>query len=379
MKLMCRIAGRWGLSIAVAAAVVLWGAVVAGASESGLSLSIYTDQNHPGFEYTLGEPIELIMVLKNVSGWELNTKKGFSEVELRRSLLVTGPEGKTYAFTEETGTVDPPPAVFIGELTTEPAETLPVGWVRSLTIDDIRELFPFMKTTPGRYLIEAKQGFLRYAWALQTEGLGAMGVINDAGNWNGLVESNKIEVKISPGEGGNIKVRVVESTDGTESPLPQIPVRLFAQADVPSGSPLSDTWKNVEPVLMGTTGFDGWTVWGAGNACIPEAGYTVVACYSNAYEGADIASGDSGWAPGCTGSLETVISFGEDEPPPTMPGDLDGDGDVDRDDLMIILAARNTPAEGPDDPRDLDGDGRITVLDARKLVLMCTRPGCATE
>ncbi len=28
---------------------------------------------------------------------------------------------------------------------------------------------------------------------------------------------------------------------------------------------------------------------------------------------------------------------------------------------------------------DLDGDGRITGLDARKIVLLCTRPRCATE
>ncbi len=62
-----------------------------------------------------------------------------------------------------------------------------------------------------------------------------------------------------------------------------------------------------------------------------------------------------------------------------MPGDLDGDGDVDRDDLDIILAALNEPATGPDDPRDLDGDGMITVRDARKLVLLCTRPRCAVE
>jgi len=54
-------------------------------------------------------------------------------------------------------------------------------------------------------------------------------------------------------------------------------------------------------------------------------------------------------------------------------------GDVDRDDLNIILAARNTPASGPDDPRDLDGDGMITALDARKLVTLCTRPRCACE
>ncbi|MFT5758966.1 MAG: hypothetical protein ACI9LM_003715, partial [Alteromonadaceae bacterium] len=29
--------------------------------------------------------------------------------------------------------------------------------------------------------------------------------------------------------------------------------------------------------------------------------------------------------------------------------------------------------------KDLDGDGTITVLDARKLVSLCTRMRCATE
>ncbi len=28
---------------------------------------------------------------------------------------------------------------------------------------------------------------------------------------------------------------------------------------------------------------------------------------------------------------------------------------------------------------DLDGDGMVTVLDSRKLVLLCTRPRCATN
>lgn len=60
-------------------------------------------------------------------------------------------------------------------------------------------------------------------------------------------------------------------------------------------------------------------------------------------------------------------------------GDFDNDGDIDQNDINIILAARNTRATGVDDPRDLDGDGMITVLDARKLMLLCSRPRCATQ
>lgn len=63
--------------------------------------------------------------------------------------------------------------------------------------------------------------------------------------------------------------------------------------------------------------------------------------------------------------------------PSAAPGDLDGDAAIDRDDLDIILNATNTEATAGGDPRDLDGDGRITVLDARKLVLLCSKPRCA--
>ena len=61
------------------------------------------------------------------------------------------------------------------------------------------------------------------------------------------------------------------------------------------------------------------------------------------------------------------------------PGDIDVDGDVDSDDLNLILAARNTLANGPNDLRDLNGDGKIDALDSRKLVTLCTRPRCATR
>lgn len=60
-----------------------------------------------------------------------------------------------------------------------------------------------------------------------------------------------------------------------------------------------------------------------------------------------------------------------------LRGDLNGDGDIDQDDLNIILKALNTSSTGPGDPRDLNGDGVINALDARILVTLCTRSGCA--
>ena len=61
-----------------------------------------------------------------------------------------------------------------------------------------------------------------------------------------------------------------------------------------------------------------------------------------------------------------------------ITGDLDHDGDIDMNDLNVILSYRNQEATACPEC-DLDGDGVITVLDARKLVLMCTRPRCAIE
>ncbi|MCP4708880.1 MAG: hypothetical protein GY869_09670, partial [Planctomycetes bacterium] len=49
-------------------------------------------------------------------------------------------------------------------------------------------------------------------------------------------------------------------------------------------------------------------------------------------------------------------------------GDLDHNGQVNQNDLIPILQARNTLADDPNDPRDLNKDGTIDILDARLFV-----------
>ncbi len=58
--------------------------------------------------------------------------------------------------------------------------------------------------------------------------------------------------------------------------------------------------------------------------------------------------------------------------------DVDLDRDIDRDDINLIYAARNKPADGLADPRDADRNGVINVLDARQCTLKCTRANCQT-
>ncbi|WP_370244022.1 hypothetical protein [Alteromonas abrolhosensis] len=67
------------------------------------------------------------------------------------------------------------------------------------------------------------------------------------------------------------------------------------------------------------------------------------------------------------------ISFDDIEP---MACDIDGDSNVDMDDLQLIRAARNMSAL-PGDPRDNDGNGIINILDFRQCSLQCTQSRCS--
>ena len=58
--------------------------------------------------------------------------------------------------------------------------------------------------------------------------------------------------------------------------------------------------------------------------------------------------------------------------------DVNGDGDVDTDDLALIrLGIGHAPTPG--DLRDANLDGKITINDVRYCTLRCTRASCATN
>jgi beta-glucanase (GH16 family) len=57
--------------------------------------------------------------------------------------------------------------------------------------------------------------------------------------------------------------------------------------------------------------------------------------------------------------------------------DFNGSKTVDLTDIDLILARKNTPAIGSNDPYDINKDGVINVLDSRACVLKCTKAACA--
>ena len=280
------------------------------AESPGLEFSLYTERN----QYDLGDLIELVMVLKNEAGELVVTDEGFSKEELHRYLKITDPAGTTH-FSGADPTVHGMPAPFFWQDNAwAQAETLPEDFVLSAKIVDLKVLLPLMEVMTGWYTIQGQISFVRYENSetrIHSQ-LGTLGQVDSQNNWEGTIESNQIQVFISPGLGAELQIQVL---DQNGAPLPQVPVRVFKTSETKEMA-LGKVWAEVEPVLSGITDFDEGLVkqW-QGAPCRPMDDYTAIGYYQGGYEKAGLKTEDDGWALECSGIISKKIVFGESAMP----------------------------------------------------------------
>jgi hypothetical protein len=65
--------------------------------------------------------------------------------------------------------------------------------------------------------------------------------------------------------------------------------------------------------------------------------------------------------------------------PPITKCDVDGDGDIDKNDLTLISKARGNTVPPFASSYDANGDGLITPADVAACTRLCTRANCATQ
>jgi hypothetical protein len=285
---------------------------------AGVTLTLHADTvNHPDLQYQLGDPVQLIMVIKNETQWPINTERGFSQIELHKALVLNDPNGATHTLSSEGSQVfDPLPALSIDNRPTAKAESLPGNWVRSVTIDDLRTFFPMMNSTPGWYEVVAHQFFVRFAWAFNVEPMGLLAFQDEqANNWYGTVDSNTLRFYIAPPSGAQLKTQVLDNTSQPPQPINQVLVRVFKKSDLPANYTPAESWSKAPYVLQGKSNPEGWAVWESevDVQCLSEDEYVVMAAYADGYRESFIPTGaEAGWTPGCQDAIQTALFFGEE-------------------------------------------------------------------
>jgi hypothetical protein len=286
-----------------------------GAGPAGLSLNLYLKPDGADRQIPLGTEIKMLMVVKNETDWPLITEREFSEKKFYMTLILiyTDPFDKVKVYTlagEELHAMLS--AFFVGGNPMVRSEILPQGWVKSITIEDLRQLFPILKSTPGSYVVKAELPFLKFQWGFELAPLGQLGAADHPDNFNGILVSNEIPIYVFPARGAKINVRVLDNSTAPAVPLPQLEIKVFLQAAIPDDYSLQDAFTNLDPVLAGTTNFDGNTTWQTGSRCLLNENYTIIAQYGGDYGEAAIARDtDAGWQDACSGFIEKQIVFGQ--------------------------------------------------------------------
>jgi hypothetical protein len=299
----------------------LFGPTPGGAYDSaGINMQMYTvgkDAVEP--VYLLGEEnIPLLLVIRNETGKPVVTERGFSEVELDDALVVKDPNGIGHLLREVGDAHFMRTLYFLNDKPWAKAESLPPDWVRSVEIEDLREKLPVMKTLAGWYTIRVQQPFVRYAATGQDAGLGFLGLLDHPNNWSGTLQSNTLQIYVAPSRGAKIDVTVSELVNEVAQPLGQVPVRVFRNTDIPGDYSPADVWSKTEPVLSGTSDFDGNAVWESPLACVNRDNYTVLANYAGKYLETGIPADSKEWNVECTGLVSAGIAYSESPAPQSI-------------------------------------------------------------
>ena len=300
--------------------------------EAGINMQVFTvgkDSVQPA--YLLGEEkITLLLVIRNETGKSIITERGFSQVELDDALIIKDPNGTRHLLRDVDDAHFMRMPYFLNNKPWAKAESLSPNWVRSVRIEDLREKLPVMKTLAGWYSIELQQPIVRYAVTGQDAGLGLLGLLDHPNNWSGTLQSNTLQIFITPDQGGKMDINVFDMTDGVMQPLGQVPVRVFRDTDIPADYSLTDIWSKTNPVLNGISDFDGKTIWDSKSSCLNRGEYTIIAKHAGLYQesripdmGLEAFAGSFGLI-GCAGGGGCT-------------GDLDRDNDVDGFDLLAFI------------------------------------------
>jgi hypothetical protein len=142
--------------------------------------------------------------------------------------------------------------------------------------------------------------------------LGFLGLLDHADNWSGEIKSNILQLYVAPALGAQIAVQVLNQSVYPAEPLPQVPVKILRNSEIPGGYTLQDSWDKVIPILVGTTDFKGIAVWKSVTPCLLQSSYTVLALYGGVVRSEPISSSTTeGWGEGCTGQIAKTVNFGE--------------------------------------------------------------------
>jgi len=335
----------------------------------GVTLSIHAEPGVGGkLVYALEQdPIPFHVVLNFDRNISVATERDFPKIELHHTLIVTDPNNVKHVLRPSDHDHKMPPPKFIRSIPYSPAQAIAPGWVKSTMIDDLRNLVPEMYALAGWYTIVAEQPYVRFAKIKNFGGsLGTVGVQGDAGNWTGALVSNTLEVYIKPPGGARIEVVILDDSATPPGKLFHVPIRLFRDADVPAESDPQEIWSTIPYVMEKYSDNDGMAVLANASGCLSQDDYLIIAKYAEDFKESDVDYEDGGWvAEGC----DSVISrqFGFAPPPETIPGDLDGDGDIDAADYSTFRSTlrKCTGDSGFIPDADYDGDGCVTFADYR--------------